>query len=137
MISDFRRSRFSCSFIVKCARLDCFPSFELQFHDQVVFNQKELSCQAFRNLTCIIKDLFLFYNCKGTSVRQLKGVGQSNLHFTLLYIIPCISVASYFKNISLKNKDCRILFFIFHFLLSLTYKQRKYCFWVKFSKWRF
>ena len=23
------------------------------------------------------------------------------------------------------------------FLLSLSYKQRKYCFWVKFSKWRF
>ena len=23
------------------------------------------------------------------------------------------------------------------FLLSLTYKKRKYCFWVKFSKWRF
>ena len=28
-------------------------------------------------------------------------------------------------------------FWLLNFLLSLTYKQRKYCFSVKFSKWRF
>ena len=63
----------------------------------------------------------------------------------LRYIIAYIKNSSMLfrregKSIPLcrKNMEVNKLNFICEpFLLSLTYKKRKYCFWVKFSKWRF